>query len=215
MSSKDSEASSNGRTADFGSAHEGSNPSASATPSGAGTPSAEGRPRALWPYVLVVALGDLPPRRHADVGAGLKAALGRGWRPGPGLDRPAYAFNESRRQYHAPAILRRLAPLRPGPRAPVLGVVQGDLFLPDDGEFVFSDADRDAGAAVVAIGRLGDEPGLRRRVQVEAVHALGHVLGLATCNDARCAMYPSRDTSDSDRKGPGLCASCRSALGLP
>jgi archaemetzincin len=185
------------------------------TPGSAAAPGpGEVRPRTLWPDILLVGLGDLPPRLLAEVGAGVKAALGLGWRPGPGLDRPAYAFNEGRRQYHAPAILRRLAGLRTAPRAPVLGILAADLFLPDDGEYVLSDADRDAGAAVVALGRLGsDLPALRRRAQVEAVHALGHVLGLAACNDGRCAMYPSRDVADADRKGPGLCASCRAALG--
>jgi len=174
------------------------------------------RPRPLWPDVLVVGLGDLPPRLAPEVAAGVKAALGLGWRPGPSLDRPAYAFNEARRQYHAPAILRRLGALRSAPRVPVLGLLEGDLFLPDDGEFVLADADREAGAAVVALGRLGVEPGaVRRRVQVEAVHGLGHVLGLSTCGDGKCAMSPSRDAADSDRKGPGLCASCRAALGLP
>lgn len=181
-----------------------------------GPDTAEARPRPLFPDVLLVALGDLPPRLLAEVGAGVKGALGLGWRAGPGLDRPAYAFNESRRQYHAHAILRRLSGLRTAPRAAVLGIVDADLFLPDDGEFVLIDADRDAGAAVVALGRLGPDPGvLRRRAQVEAIEALGHVLGLASCNDSRCAMYPSHEPADADRKGPRLCAFCRTALGLP
>jgi archaemetzincin len=216
VSPKPTEASSNGRTADFGSAHEGSNPSASAIPARPVKPRDTSATRARPTEVVVVSLGDLPPRLLAEVAAGLKPLLGLGWRPGPPLDRPAYAFNEARRQLHAPAILRRLAGLRPGSGAPVLGLVQGDLFLPDDGDFVLFDADRDSGAALVGLARLGAEPvALRRRAQVEAVHALGHVLGLATCLDGRCAMYPSRDAADADRKGPGLCASCRAALGLP
>jgi archaemetzincin len=166
--------------------------------------------------VLLVGLGDLPPRLLPEVAAGVKAVFGLGWRAGPSLDRPAYAFNEVRRQYNAPAILRRLSALRSAPGVPVLGLLDGDLFLPDDAEFILADADRDAGAAVVALGRLrGDPPAARRRVQVEAVHALGHVLGLSPCSDGKCAMFPSRDAADSDRKGAGLCASCRAALGLP
>jgi archaemetzincin len=165
---------------------------------------------------VVVALGDLPPRLLPEVAAVLAPALGLGWRHGPSLDRPAYAFNAARRQYHAPAILRRIAPLRPSSGAPVLGIVDGDLFLPDDGEYVLSDADREVGVAVVGLGRFaGDAAALRRRTQVEAVHALGHVLGLATCGDGRCAMHPSSDPADADRKHPGLCPSCRAALGLP
>lgn len=214
MSPNHLEASSNGRTADFGSAHEGSNPSASAI-SAPPPPEGDLRPRPVRPDVLVVGLGDLPPRLLPDVAGGLREVLGLGWRSGPSLDRPTYAFNATRGQYHAPAVLRRLSALRSSPRQPVLGIVDGDLFLPDDGEYVLCDADRDSGAALVALGRLGDDPAaVRRRAQVEAVHALGHVLGLALCGDGRCAMSPSRDPGESDRKGPRLCASCRAALGL-
>jgi archaemetzincin len=165
---------------------------------------------------VLVGLGALPARFLAELAPGLTAALGISWRTAPALDVPRYAFNEARRQFHAPAVVRRLAALRPALGAPVLGVLDGDLFLPDDGEFVLGDADRGAGAALVALARLSGDPAvLRRRAQAEALHVLGHVLGLSGCLDVRCAMYPSRDASDADRKGPGLCPSCRAALGLP
>lgn len=91
-----------------------------------------------------------------------------------------------------------------------------DLFLPD-APYVIGDADRDAGAAVFSLSRLShaDPEKVRRRTQVEAVHGAGHLLGLSHCTDFRCAMFFSRDAADADRKGPGLCASCRAALGLP
>jgi archaemetzincin len=97
----------------------------------------------------------------------------------------------------------------------VVGVVDVDLFLPD-APYVISDADRDAGAAVFSLARLGsrDAEILRRRTAVETVHAAGHLLGLSHCSDFRCAMFFSRDAADADRKGPGLCTSCRAGLGL-
>jgi archaemetzincin len=137
-------------------------------------------------------------------------------RAGPSLDRPKYAHNESRGQYHATSILRRLSSLRGGSGgAPIVGILDVDLFLPD-APYVIGDADRDAGAAVFSLSRLshGTPDQVRRRAQVETVHAAGHLVGLSHCPDFRCAMFVSRDASDSDRKGPGLCASCRSALGL-
>jgi archaemetzincin len=168
------------------------------------------------PAVVVAALGDLPPRLLSEVAVALGPALGLAWRPGPLLDRPTYAWNAGRGQYHAPAVLRRLAGLRPASGAPVLGILDGDLFLPDDGDYVLFDADRDLGTAVMGLKRLGADPAhLPRRAQVQAVHALGHVLGLAPCSDSRCAMHPTGEPSEADRKGPGLCASCRSTLGLP
>lgn len=210
------EASSNGRTADFGSAYEGSNPSASAN---SGTKPAnlraEVKPLARPPHVLLVALGTVSPKLVAGAGEALRETLDMGAKIGPSLDRPQYAFNKDRGQYHATSILRRLASLRTQP-VPVVGVLDVDLFLPD-APYVIGDADRDAGAAVFSLARLShaDPEKVKRRAQVETVHGAGHLLGLSHCTDFRCAMFFSRDAADSDRKGPGLCASCRAALGLP
>jgi archaemetzincin len=164
--------------------------------------------------VVLVGLGAVHARLVHAAGEALKE-LEVAPRTGPSLDRPQYAFNKDRGQYHATSILRRLSSLRQKD-APVVGVLDVDLFLPD-APYVIGDADRDAGAAVFSLSRLshGDPDTIRRRVQVETVHAAGHLLGLSHCTDFRCAMFFSRDAADADRKGPGLCASCRAALGLP
>ena len=212
-----SEASSNGRTADFGSAYEGSNPSASAN--SASKPAnlrAEVRPLGRPAHVVLVGARRRVPRRLLQAaGEALRATLDITARTGPSLDTPQYAFNKDRG-----AVPRDLDPpparRRSGTKdAPVVGLLDVDLFLPD-APYVIGDADRDAGAAVFSLARLSHgEPGrVRRRAQVETVHAAGHLLGLSHCTDFRCAMFFSRDAADSDRKGPGLCASCRAALGL-
>jgi archaemetzincin len=163
--------------------------------------------------VLLVSLGDVGPKLLVEAGHALGEILGISSKHGPSLDRPRYAFNEARQQYHSTAILRRLASLRGAAGPPVVGVADVDLFLPD-APYVIGDADRDTGAALFSLARLSNgEPGeLRRRAQVETVHATGHLLGLSHCTDYRCAMFVSRDAADSDRKGPGLCAGCRGAL---
>ena len=211
------EASSNGRTADFGSAYEGSNPSASATSTQKpANLRAELKPLPRPDLVVLVALGQVAPRTLVEAGQALRDVLGIPSRAGPGLDRPRYAFNESRGQYHATSILRRLSSLRGAHHgAPIVGIADVDLFLPD-APYVIGDADRDAGASLFSLFRLshGDPDHVRHRAQVEAVHAVGHLLGLSHCPDARCAMFLSRDAADSDRKGPGLCASCATAVGL-
>jgi archaemetzincin len=164
--------------------------------------------------VTLVAFGGVHPKVVQAAGEALKETLDVPARAGPALDRPQYAFNKDRRQYHATSILRRLATLR-AKDAPVVGILDVDLFLPD-APYVIGDADRDAGAAVFSLARLSaGEPDLvRRRARVETVHAAGHLLGLSHCSDFRCAMFFSRDAADSDRKGPGPCGSCRNALGL-
>jgi archaemetzincin len=209
-----SEASSNGRTADFGSAYEGSNPSASASAAKPANLRAEVKPLARPPHVLLVAFGAVSPRLLAEAGAALAENLDIGAKAGPSLDRPQYAFNKDRGQYHATSILRRLSSFR-AQGAPVVGLLDVDLFLPD-APYVIGDADRDAGAAVFSLSRLAnaDPERVKRRARVETVHGAGHLLGLSHCTDFRCAMFVSRDAADSDRKGPGPCPSCRSALGL-
>ena len=65
MSRKDLEASSNGRTADFGSAYEGSNPSAPArTPARAPNQRAEVKPLPLPERLLLAPLGPVPRARY-------------------------------------------------------------------------------------------------------------------------------------------------------
>jgi len=171
----------------------------------------------------LVALGTIPRALLLDVGSALQSAFGPPADVGAGQDRPQYAFNKDRNQYHSSAVLRRLTHVPGSPASvPVLGVTDVDLFIPD-APFVFGEADRDAMAAVVSLARLKatsdgravDPERLRRRLQVEAVHELGHLLGLSHCSDFRCAMFLSHTSADTDRKGPGLCALCRAALGLP
>ncbi len=173
------------------------------------------RPLGRPVHVVLVALGGVQPRFVQVAGEALRETYGVASRPVPSLDRPQYAFNKDRGQYHATSILRRLSSLR-GKDAPVVGILDVDLFLPD-APYVIGDADRDAGTAIFSLARLSsaDPEVLRRRARVEAVHSAGHLLGLSHCTDSRCAMFLSRDAADCDRKGPGLCAGCRAALGLP
>lgn len=210
------EASSNGRTADFGSAYEGSNPSASTNHGKPANLRAEVRPLTRPHRLLLVALGSVGERLRAGVRGALREVLQLDADLGPILERPRYAFNEARGQYHTAAILRRLATLRAGvERRPVLGLADVDLFLPD-ASYVLGDADRDAGAALVSTARLAtrDLPRLMARARVEAIHEAGHLLGLGHCQDYRCAMFLSLELVEVDRKGPGLCHGCRTALGL-
>jgi archaemetzincin len=129
------------------------------------------------------------------------------------LPTPNYAFNKDRNQYHCSAILRRLAPLIKG-RDFALGITDVDLFIPEL-PFVFGESDREARAAVISVFRLqqgADPEALRHRLSVEALHQVGHLLGLSNCEDPRCAMFLATNLAECDRKAVGLCNVCRSEL---
>jgi archaemetzincin len=131
------------------------------------------------------------------------------------LSSPAYAFNKDRSQYHCNAIMRRLGTvLDESPQDLVMGVTDADLFEPDS-PFVFGQADRESKVAVMSLFRLrqgAEGETLRRRVQVEAVHQAGHLIGLSYCEDSRCVMFFPQFPQDIDRKSLGPCNVCRNEL---
>jgi archaemetzincin len=130
------------------------------------------------------------------------------------LQTPNYAFNKDRQQYHSNAIMRRLMPLLDAGQNFALGVLDVDLFVPDS-PFIMGEADRESRIALISVFRLrqnADPITLRRRFQVEAVHQMGHLIGLSYCEDARCVMFLAQSVQDVDRKGMTPCNLCRNEL---
>ncbi|MEW6109716.1 MAG: archaemetzincin family Zn-dependent metalloprotease [Nitrospirota bacterium] len=135
---------------------------------------------------------------------------------------PKGAFNAKRRQYHSSIILDELEGFKKRSGCDrVLGITAEDLYVPRL-NFVFGEAGIITGAAVVSIARLGqefyglkpDRPLLYLRTLKEAIHELGHTYGLDHCRKRSCIMFFSNSISDTDRKGPGFCESCRESLGI-
>lgn len=127
-------------------------------------------------------------------------------------------FVPSRGQYRAALVLKRLRKL--GPSGDFrLAIAGADLF--EAGlNFVFGEADARHDCAIISLNRLsGEYPGwpltqdlFYHRVLTEAVHEIGHLVGLGHCPEPSCVMHFSNSLVDTDRKGPGFCKDCRSLL---
>lgn len=130
----------------------------------------------------------------------------------PPLAEPQYAFNPTRKQHNAAAIVRKLgqAHLKPG-RDAILAIGDIDLFEPE-ADFVLADGDRDFRAAVLALGRLRgnrDDERFTRRVQLMSVWAAGQAIGVRSCDDGRCLMNLPAQPEELDRRSGSLCAPCK------
>lgn len=141
------------------------------------------------------------------------ALLGVHAQLGAELELPAGAYNPRRRQYRADAFLQQTRSTGGG--GPILAVTDCDLYA-DGLNFVFGLADSAGRAAVISLRRLrwhADETRFRARAVKEAIHELGHTLGLGHCPDPECVMHFSNSLADTDRKGQTPCPRCR-ARGL-
>lgn len=169
--------------------------------------------------VRLVSVGSLPPALLGFLQEGLTRELGAVVRMGGNLPLPG-ASPEGLGQYPGAPFLAALAAVRPPGDEVILGVTGVDLTAPGL-NFVFGLADPAHGAAVISLARLYPEfygqprnPGrFKARAVIEAVHELGHLLGLGHCLDPACVMSFSNSLADTDRKGPGFCQACREKLG--
>ncbi len=133
------------------------------------------------------------------------------------LPAPEAAFDRHRNQYLANAFLglaAQAAPVLADPRGKVLAVTDVDLYA-GDLNFVLGIAEPRGRTAVISLSRLsiGADPKMRRlRALKEAVHELGHTLGLGHCPDPACVMHFSNSLADTDRKGSRPCAVCERRL---
>lgn len=131
------------------------------------------------------------------------------------LGQPGFAWDSERGQYNAPLILRRLLEVSAESSARMLAVTGLDLYIPML-SFVYGQAQLGGKVAVVSMARLRpeyyglppDEELLQVRARKEALHEVGHLLGLVHCPDASCAMTLSTGIRQLDRKQPSLCAGC-------
>ena len=133
------------------------------------------------------------------------------------LPLPEKAFDKKRKQYRSDVILSKIqgyAAKRKGLRS-VLGVVDADIFV-SELNFVFGEAACPGKAALISLWRLkpefyGDASNMElfaARALKEAIHELGHTLGLKHCSRSSCVMHFSNSIFDTDRKQSSFCDEC-------
>jgi archaemetzincin len=131
---------------------------------------------------------------------------------------PSFAWEPKRNQYWSTAILKRLLE-KSSDEVHVLGVTGVDTFVPVL-TFVFGEAQIGGRAALVSTYRLRnefyglphDDRLLFERLAKEALHEVGHNLGLRHCANWQCVMTSSHAVERLDLKSDAFCAACAAVV---
>ncbi|MBS7635149.1 archaemetzincin family Zn-dependent metalloprotease [Candidatus Bathyarchaeota archaeon] len=141
------------------------------------------------------------------------------------LHLPEEAYNPMRRQYKSELILKKILNYalkiegETGRPCILLGVVDVDIYA-QGMNFIFGEAQCPGRAAIISLYRLSPEfygEQLNEQLFIErsikeALHEIGHALGLVHCSNPLCVMHFSLHIAMTDRKQPKFCGNCLAEL---
>jgi archaemetzincin len=123
----------------------------------------------------------------------------------PKQELPVVGYNASRGQYSGEVFLREVAKLRVEAGAKHLGIFDVDIYAKGL-KFIFGIALIGGDFALISLKRLSfPEELLFERALKEAIHELGHTLGMTHCPRKDCVMSFSNSLQDVDAKNADFC----------
>lgn len=165
--------------------------------------------------LTLVPVGAIPPGVMDSLSGFLSDAIKLQCLVSKLLVNPTRAYDTSRGQYDSRLLLPPLEELAGQEGTWVLGVSDVDIFS-SVFTFIFGEAQLGGKAGIFSLHRLrptfyglGEDPELlMSRARREALHEVGHLLGLLHCKNANCIMVFSPSAEEVDLKSEEFCATC-------
>ena len=169
--------------------------------------------------LALVAIGSLPDGVLGHLAGFLGAITGTRCAPAEAVVDPSPAWDAHRGQYDCRRLFPVLEELAQRSGGRVLGVADVDLYSAVF-TFVFGEAKLGGNAGMISLHRLrpeeyglpADDELVRRRAEREALHEVGHLLGLVHCRRADCVMSFSGSVEEVDLKENRFCPECSAHL---